>query len=84
MTPSATRQEDSEPWEATLGLPDVSVSFGDLMTTRMFIHLLHPTAHYAPSITGSLLYTLQILVSWGWHGMSTVCDKGDKGSEGTL
>lgn len=73
MTPSDIRLEDSGPWAASLGLPVVSVSFGDLMATRMFIHLLHPTAYYAPSTKGTLLYTLQILVSWGWHGMRTLC-----------
>lgn len=58
MTPSAIRLEDPGPWEATLGLLDVSVSLEDLMATTIFIHLLHPTAHYMPSTKGTLLCTL--------------------------
>lgn len=65
LTPPAIRLDDPGPWEPSLGLPDASVSFGDLMATRMFLHLLHPTAHYTPSTKRTLLCTLQILVSWG-------------------
>lgn len=80
-----TRLEGPGPWEASLDFPDVFISLGDLLATIMFTHSTSPAAHCVPSTKGVFAVHTAVtgLMGVPW-GEGTVCDEGDKGSEGAL